>query len=292
MKKWTPLLETRSPDHPVLVIDVLQPLLKKEKRGERIADQKNWALYCNDRLWKDWKKKIRARSKMVFVDRKAEARPLAVVFEDKSLIILNKPEGLPTQKTLKSFEANLYDQVRHHYILMKDFPSGLPYVGLHHRLDRDTSGLVLMTKQRSANKEVADLFKDHKIEKKYLAYAEWGDGQMPSSWRQEDLIARGSTKKKKFFFEVSDQGDHAVTEFKRLEHKEGEWFLVHCSPKTGRTHQIRVQLRSKGYPILGDVVYGDKSRAKRMMLHAHSLEFVFEGKKVEVKAEPGWDSPE
>ena len=125
-----------------------------------------------------------------------------------------------------------------------------------------------MTKQKQANKVVSDLFKDRKIYKQYLALAEWSKGDMPDRWKQTDLIKRGRASKNKFFFEVAKGGDEAITDFQVTKKTPGQFYEVQCSPKTGRTHQLRVQLSHKGFPILGDNVYGDKSSAPRLMLHA------------------------
>lgn len=276
--------EDRSPDQSLSLETLAKKLLAKINEPPERMNEDHWAVYCNDRLVKGWKPKLRPKSRLVFAARFAPPLSLEIAFEDKHIVVFDKPEGLPTQPTLKSYEDNLFFQARLFYLQEKKFPVGLPYVGLHHRLDRGTSGLVLMTKQRQANKEVSDLFKNRKITKEYEAIVEWGDGDLPSRWRQEDPIKRKTGQKKKFFFMVDPTGDSAISEFQVLEKKEGECFHVACFPKTGRTHQLRVHLSHKGHPILGDSVYGRKKSAPRLMLHAARLQFRFNGHDHEIRS--------
>lgn len=270
-------LELKAPDTSLTVEELVGAELKKINEPQKRINSKDWAVYCSDRLQNNWKKRVKPRSKLVLAARFTPQIDLNIVLEHKAFIVVDKPVNLPTQKTLKAHEDNLYDQVRLFFIQQKGFPVGLPYVGLHHRLDRGTSGLVLMTKQRQANKSISSLFKDRKIHKEYLAYVEWGQDPLPSSWRQKDFIRRGRAHKKKFFFEVAETGDEAITDFKVLEACTEKYYLIECRPKTGRTHQLRVQLSHAGHAILGDAVYGDKKSASRMMLHADKLSFSFDG---------------
>ncbi len=270
-------IEFKSSDYATPLKDIVAHGLKTANINMAHESIKDWAVYVNDRMMPSMNKSIRPRSRVLLVSRKAPPVDLQITKEAKDWLILDKPTDLPTQKTLKAFEDNLYDQVRLYFIQQKDFPQGLPYVGLHHRLDRGTSGLVLMTKQRSANKEIADLFKHRKIQKQYIALVEEGETSPPEKWRQKDFIKRGSTSKLKFFFKVSDSGDEAISEFQRVETLPGLGHKILCRPKTGRTHQLRVQLAHKGFPILGDSVYGNKKSAPRLMLHAQSLEFPYKG---------------
>ncbi len=282
-------LEDRSPDHKVSLKSlVLKQLEKINEPPERITPQ-SWAVYCRDRRIDDWNKKLLPRTKVVIAARFAPAIDLLVAYEDKKIVISDKPIGLPTQKTLKAYEDNLYDRVRLHFLQQKSFPTGLPYVGLHHRLDRDTSGLVLMTKQRQVNKEVSDLFKNRNIKKQYQAYVEWGDGRLPKRWVMKDPIQRINTKKKKFFFAVDPAGRPAHSEFEVIKQESGKYYHLSCFPKTGRTHQLRVHLAHAGHPILGDVVYGKKTTAPRMMLQAHRLLFSLNGQEIEVESKRGFD---
>lgn len=277
-------LDFKSPDQVVSARELAENALKKNHEPLNLKNREHWALYSNDRLVTAWQKKIRPRSRMILARRTIKNVELKIIYRDSSLVVLDKPAGLATQKTLKDFEDNLYERVRFFLIHEKAYPVGLPYAGLHHRLDRGTSGLVLMTLKRSANKEVSDLFKTRKIKKTYGALTEPGEQRPNEFWRQEDPIARGPAHKKKFFFQVSERGDQAITEFQLLGRKREQFCEFRCFPKTGRTHQIRVHLAHKGFPILGDSTYGRKKSGPRLMLHATQLNFSFGGQEMEFKS--------
>ncbi len=277
-------IEFRTPDQSLSLQALVDKTLAKINEPEERKDGAHWTVYINDRRVDNWNKVIRPKSRMVLVARFAHPIVLDVAFENRQIIILDKPEGLPTQPTLKSFEDNLFYQVKQFFIQQKHYPAGLPYVGLHHRLDRGTSGLVLMTKQRQVNREVSDLFKNRKISKEYQALVEWGDGKLPKEWTQDDPIERVSTKKKKFLFQVGPAGESAISQFKVIRSVPERYYQLACFPKTGRTHQLRVHLAHKGHPILGDSAYGRKKSANRMMLHAWKLKFTMGGEKYQIQS--------
>lgn len=279
------ILEGRTPDEMIQLSAMAESFFYER----RLDDEKlsNWAIYVNDRLQSDPKKKIRPRSKFVMIPRQEPQSEVKVVFENSDLLILDKPIGLPTQKTMKRFEDNLYDQVRHGLAFQKGYPQGVPYVGLHHRLDRDTSGLVLMTKQRRANKEVGDLFKNKKIQKEYLALVEKGELKPQKKWREQNYIGKARHPKHRFYFQVQENGDEAITDFEFIEEQEGG-YLLRCFPRTGRTHQIRVHLSNAGFPIVGDRVYGRRERGQRLMLHARALCFPFQGQELKAETDSPW----
>lgn len=204
-----------------------------------------------------------------------------IAYEDEWLIVIDKAPGIPTQPTLDPLRANLY-------AILQRFLSGREgvsnhYVGLHHRLDRDTSGLVLFTKKTEANKPVADLFKDHKIQKYYQCLS-WRSPIAPG-YRTDDrfVIENHLGKVMKDigkisrFGSVQSGGDFAKTEFRVIEEfRDVLW--MEAMPMTGRTHQIRVHSSEHGLPILGDPIYFPKdvyhaSAAPRLMLHAAQLKF-------------------
>lgn len=194
-----------------------------------------------------------------------------IAFEDENIVVVDKPVGLPTQGTLVLGEDHLYGTLIAHYTAKH--PQRLAYVGMHHRLDRDTSGLVLFTRKPSMNKSIADQFKDHTIQKKYLAVVQ-GDKPEREQWVVQAAIGRDRTASKgEFRFKVDPRkGDPAETRFTYVKALDSGRHLIECSPITGRTHQIRVHLHHSGLPIVGDRVYGVPG-AERMMLHAHSLSF-------------------
>jgi RluA family pseudouridine synthase len=203
-----------------------------------------------------------------------------ILFEDEWLIAVDKPVGLPTQPTLDTSRPNVFGALKD-YLQKRD--GGTPYLGLHHRLDRDTSGILLFTKDQKANAGVAALFASRSLQKTYQALS-MCRGSCPDSWEVENhlgVVARAGKDSK--FGAVRSGGDPAHTSFKVLERF--PWaLLLEAQPHTGRTHQIRVHLAGGGYPILGDAFYGGpvdfrpvpgvNLHVPRVMLHAASLVFL------------------
>jgi RluA family pseudouridine synthase len=199
---------------------------------------------------------------------------IPVLFVDEWLIAVNKPAGLPTQPTLDEARSNLYTLLKKKH----------EYVGLHHRLDRDTSGVILFTLRKEPNAEVGRLFREHLARKTYWAIvsiqerrgARSDDRTLADRWTVENFLAREKGKAGKMR-SVRSGGDAARTEFRVLA-KQGSYALVEAKPLTGRMHQIRVHLSEGGMPILGDVVYGGEpevnaAKVPRVMLHAAELAF-------------------
>jgi len=188
-------------------------------------------------------------------------------FEDDDLLFVSKPSGLLTHASTHRDRANLFDAVRRYL-----GPHATP--ALHHRLDVDTSGLVLFTKRATLNAAIATLFSERLIEKVYWAWVSPSRPLPASPWRVENHlgeIARTPSR----YGAVERGGLHAVTEFDVLRPLPGR-ALVGARPKTGRTHQIRVHLSECGLPILGDRWYGGPA-APRLMLHARGLNMVHPG---------------
>ncbi len=203
-----------------------------------------------------------------------------VLFEDEWIILMNKPAGIPTQPTIDPNRPNLFDLTREW--LAKREGKKEVYLGLHHRLDRDTSGIVLFTKKEMANKGVADLFSEHRIQKTYQCLVWQGNESKKrlagDTFEVRNFLGRVSPKNETAKFgSVTSNGDPAHTFFRVLEvFRQGYW--LEASPRTGRTHQIRVHTSELGLPILGDPLYFPKNvfsmiSVPRLMLHAHRLEF-------------------
>jgi 23S rRNA pseudouridine1911/1915/1917 synthase len=203
-----------------------------------------------------------------------------VLFEDEWIILVNKDPGIPTQPTIDPNRPNLFDLTKKY--LSKKRSGSEPYLGLHHRLDRDTSGVVLFTKSESANKGVAELFAQHRIQKTYQCLV-W---RSPSSalldikdqFTVKNFLGRISAKSETARFgSVNSNGDPAHTDFRVMEvFRQCYW--LEASPRTGRTHQIRIHTSESHLPILGDPLYFPKNvfamvQAPRLMLHAQRLEF-------------------
>jgi RluA family pseudouridine synthase len=203
-----------------------------------------------------------------------------VLFEDEWIILINKDAGVPTQPTIDPKRPNLFDLTKKY--LSKKTGQSDPYLGLHHRLDRDTSGVVMFTKSETANKGVADLFANHQIQKTYHCLV-WRAPSAPvlttgETFEVRNFLGKVSSKNEKSRFgSVKSNGDPAHTDFKVQEvFKQCYW--LEALPRTGRTHQIRVHTSELSLPILGDPMYFPKNvfamvNAPRLMLHAHRLEF-------------------
>ena len=209
---------------------------------------------------------------------------ISVIYEDDWLIAFDKPSGLPTQGTRDPRRPDLYTMAQKE--LKQRQPNPIHYLGLHHRLDVGTSGVVVMTKKKEINKDFQDLFREKKIQKTYLAHVFChSKRKVGDQWSIENHLGyhKNSTAKKSFYTAVKSGGDYAKTEFKILSAPSEEVYLVQAQPLTGRTHQIRVHLFEDGFPLLGDRLYFDPTnekqkrinhRVKRLMLHAWKIEFV------------------
>ncbi|OFZ79450.1 MAG: hypothetical protein A2583_02910 [Bdellovibrionales bacterium RIFOXYD1_FULL_53_11] len=196
-----------------------------------------------------------------------------MLFEDDYLIAINKPSGLPSQPTMDAARANLFDSAK--ALLSADIGGGEAYLGMHHRLDRDTSGVIVFTKSRVANAAMAHAFKEHGIQKTYLALSLRPAKKPPDRWHVENNLGVVSRKGGRARYgAVRSGGDRARTDFSLLEASDRA-LLIEARPLTGRTHQIRVHLAGCGLPILGDDLYGAADGAgvdvPRLMLHAHLL---------------------
>ena len=221
----------------------------------------------------------------------------AVLCEDEKLIFVNKPADFPVEQTITGNRANLHDALVDY--LWKRNPSlrNPPYVGIMHRLDRTTSGLIMFTKTRAVNKDVSEIFQSHKLTKQYLAVVEAPRGtdachpelDSGSQFTVEMFMGRlnGKSQQGKWG-QLSEErgGQYSKTDFrvlKQLTVEGRKCLLIECSLYTGRTHQIRVHLASRGLPILGDTLYGGTT-ASRLYLHASHLAFTLSGKEYDVKS--------
>ena len=200
-----------------------------------------------------------------------------ILFEDENLIFLNKPARFPVEQTITGNRNNLHDSLV--AFLWRRSPElrNPPYAGIMHRLDRETSGVIVFTKTRAVNKEVSELFQSHSLTKQYLAVVEEKEG-VPPSFTVEMFMGRitGKSQQGKWGQLPENRGGlYSHTDFRVLKKITVEGracLLLECTLYTGRTHQIRVHLASRGLSILGDTLYGGHP-AERMYLHAARLSF-------------------
>lgn len=197
-------------------------------------------------------------------------RYLRVHYEDPDLLVVEKPPGVACERSAQTLSSTLVDDINDY--LKRAHPSiEYPYVGLMHRLDRETSGLMVYTLSKQAN-SLALQFKRHQIGRRYVALVE---GNLVQN---EGRIEKGLMKhlesggKKMRAVEGMAKSQRAVTQYHVLE-RYGPVTLVEAQLETGRTHQVRAHFASLGHPVVGDKLYGSKMSAPRHMLHAAFLEF-------------------
>jgi len=188
--------------------------------------------------------------------------PLSIVFEDPHLLVVEKPAGLVVHPAAGNRDGTLVNALLHHCGASLSGIGGVARPGIVHRIDKDTSGLLLVAKTDVAHEGLARQFAAHSIERKYLAIVsgvpKTGEGSIDAP------LARSSANRKKIAVVEDGRGKRAVTHWKRLEIL-NDAALVECSLETGRTHQVRVHMASIGHPLLGDPVYG-RSKSHRDLL--------------------------
>jgi 23S rRNA pseudouridine1911/1915/1917 synthase len=211
----------------------------------------------------------------------AQDIPLVIAYEDEHLIVVDKPAGLVVHPAAGNLDGTLVNALLHHCRGQLSGIGGVARPGIVHRIDKDTSGLLVVAKNDAAHEGLARQFADHSIERAYLAIT--AGHPAPPAGTIRGAIARSNFNRKKMALVADGRGKHAVTHYKSLERLEGA-ALVECRLETGRTHQVRVHLASIDHPLLGDPVYGrTPSRLRplltdlgfrRQALHAAVLGFI------------------
>lgn len=214
-------------------------------------------------------------------DVKFEVSDKDVLFEDENLIFINKPAFFPVEQTITGNRDNLHDAVVQYLWKRNQTLRNPPYAGIMHRLDRETSGVILFTKNRSINKAISEMFQTHNFEKKYIAVVTKKDFQktgIQKKFTVEKFMGRISGKSQAGKWGSVPQnkgGQYSKTDFSVIDEvviENNECVLLECKLYTGRTHQIRVHLSEAGIPIFGDELYGGRG-ATRLYLHAAELNF-------------------
>ncbi|MBI4197053.1 MAG: RluA family pseudouridine synthase [Deltaproteobacteria bacterium] len=213
-----------------------------------------------------------------------EAIPLDLLHEDEAIIVINKPAGLVVHPATGNYSGTLVNALLHH-LQKKNLPPELSRCGLVHRLDKGTSGVMVIAKTEEAQRDLANQFKNRVVEKTYLALV-FGPVAKKEG-RIEIPIGRDQQHRRKF--SSRSRYTRQATTLYRVKKEFNRLSLLEVFPKTGRTHQIRVHLSEIGHPIVGDIHYGAKSRLStikdeenrnileqmtRPFLHAASLSFV------------------
>lgn len=203
----------------------------------------------------------------------AEEIALNILYEDEDLLVLDKPKGLVVHPAAGHLSGTLVNALLHHCDDLSGI-GGEARPGIVHRLDKDTSGVLLVAKNDYAHRNLSEQFKEHSITREYLAIVH---GNVALALGSIDApIARHPRERKKMSVAPAGKGRRAVTHFRVLEEFDGCTYLA-CRLETGRTHQIRVHLASIGHPVVGDLLYGYKKKQFKLSgqaLHAHLLGFI------------------
>ncbi|MBS0477585.1 MAG: RluA family pseudouridine synthase [Proteobacteria bacterium] len=198
----------------------------------------------------------------------AQDIPLTVVFEDEHLIVVDKPAGLVVHPAAGNLDGTLVNALLHHCRGQLSGIGGVARPGIVHRIDKDTSGLLVAAKTDAAHEGLARQFADHSIERAYLAVV--SGHPLPPAGTVRGAIARSSTNRKKMALVEDGRGKHATTHYRTLERLDHA-ALVECQLETGRTHQVRVHMASIGHALLGDPAYGRISPKLRPILSSLSF---------------------
>ena len=258
---------------------------------------KNNLLKLNGNIFNDPSAKVKLGDQIEFenlqeerVDLVPKKMNLKIIFEDEDIIIIDKPIGMVVHPGAGNFENTMVNGLLYHCKNKLSGISGEDRPGIIHRIDKDTSGLLVVAKNDQSHTFIAKQFEEHTIKRSYLVFV-YGILR-PLHGRIETLIGRNKTNRQKMSADVV-KGKDAITNYETLEVFKGSKILdislVKCVLETGRTHQIRVHMSHKGNPILGDQTYGKKIKKlrgvdqefedilkslKRQALHAHTLGFV------------------
>ena len=193
----------------------------------------------------------------------AQNIPLRVVFEDEHLLVVDKPAGLVVHPAAGNPDGTLVNALLHHCDGSLSGIGGVARPGIVHRIDKDTSGLLVVAKTDVAHEGLAKQFAAHSIDRRYLAIV---TGVPKAAEGTVDApLARSSTNRKKISSVEEGRGKRAVTHWRRLQILR-DAALVECRLETGRTHQVRVHMASLGHPLLGDPTYGRSGKAHRDLL--------------------------
>lgn len=215
------------------------------------------------------------------LDTVAQDIPLVIVHEDADLIVVDKPAGLVVHPAAGNLDGTLVNALLHHCAGQLSGIGGVARPGIVHRIDKDTSGLMVVAKTDKAHEGLARQFKDHSIDRLYAAIV-YGH-PLPPVGTVDSWIGRSDADRKKMAVHREGRGKHAVTHYRMTDRLRGA-AMVECRLETGRTHQVRVHMAHIGHPLIGDPLYGRERKGfksiletlgfKRQALHAKTLGFI------------------
>lgn len=218
-------------------------------------------------------------------DIEPEAIPLDILYEDDDLLFVNKPKGMVVHPAAGHYSGTLVNAILYHCAGQLSGINGVMRPGIVHRIDRDTTGVLVVCKNDTAHNDVAAQLKEHSITRRYRAVC-FGNLKEESG-TIDAPIGRSINDRKKMGI-CEKNGKRAITHYKVLEQKKG-YSYIECELETGRTHQIRVHMASIGHPLLGDTVYSARKQPYALegqTLHAQVLGLIHPstGKYLEIEA--------
>ena len=207
----------------------------------------------------------------VSLEAKPENIPLDIVYEDESLVVVNKPKGMVVHPAPGNYDGTLVNALLYHCKGELSGINGVIRPGIVHRIDKNTSGLLMVAKTDDAHKKLAEQIKEHSFTREYRCIA---CGRFKESKGRIDAPIGRDVKDRKKMCVTLKNSKNAVTHYEVLEQFE-KYAFVKCVLETGRTHQIRVHLSYIGHPVLGDDVYGKSYKGiEGQCLHAGKIGFV------------------
>ncbi len=225
------------------------------------SQKKNYKLNLNDKIKFDYEKEDKTI--------KAEKYDLDVVYEDDYIAVINKDKNVIVHPTESIYSKTLVNYLMYKFKKLSDIDGNFRR-GIVHRLDKDTTGLIIIAKDNETHNKLKKIIQNHEISKTYLCIVH---GKIDENGVIEKFMSRNPKDRKKMM--VSDEGKLSVSYFERLDYNE-DYSLVKVQIKTGRTHQIRVHMNYVHHPILGDKLYGLKKEKiifDSQVLHAYNLQF-------------------
>lgn len=211
----------------------------------------------------------------------AQDLDLVIAYEDDHLIVVDKPAGMVVHPAAGNLDGTMVNALLHHCAGQLSGIGGVARPGIVHRIDKDTSGLIVAAKHDKAHEGLAKQFAAHSIDRRYLAVAT--GRPLPAAGTVDAALGRSSSNRKKMAIVAEGRGKHAITHYRTIEPLKGAT-LVECRLETGRTHQVRVHMAHIGHPLVGDPVYGRARKPlsdvlktlgfARQALHAAHLGFI------------------